>query len=84
MRASIGVFLGGVYPGAVSATDDINNNKTTGYFLCNGDAAHLPSIATYHLLVFSRGSEVIQFAVESGTSVLKVRTLRNNLWTSWV
>ena len=55
-----------------------------GAYLCNGDAAHLPSAATYYLLAYYVGSDrVLQYATRANDGAVYTRCNNNGTWTSW-
>ena len=81
--ANLASVLGGLYGGNIGATTDINDVKTTGFYLCNGDAPHLPSLATYLLEVIVHGSVLVQKAYKPEGGDVYIREYRNS-WNDWV
>lgn len=78
--------MGGWAKGFISATDDCNNYKTYGSYLCNGDAANLPSAATYLLYVIEaqNSDSIIQIAVNRDNEVQYRRVFYGDQgWSSW-
>lgn len=77
------LILGAPYAQALSASGDANNCML-GVYLCNGDAAHLPSAATYYLLAHKIGSDrVLQYATRANDGAVYTRCNNNGTWTSW-
>ena len=64
-------------------TGDLNDTLVNGFYVCNGDASHLPSTATYFVMVTSTGNYILQYATNAGNNVTYTRTYYNDNWTSW-
>ena len=73
-----------MYGKTIGETGDLNDATTPGFYVCNGDAANIPTAATYLLQVYKSGQTLFQCATRRDCLMSYTRTYYGDTWSSWV